>query len=178
MLETTIASALLTLFLSSLFALNSTVLRLLRSAYETAGASQELQTRVEQVRMATWVQVSQSGTLTSARGAMRNLLAVRTDALGDLPGAKERIEAIRYEEPLRFDGRGNVALPAATFAVERNESGAITVRDSNNALTTSNLTLFSEEKFFVRVIVTWTGWRGQTRSRELVTLVSRWGINK
>lgn len=51
-------SAILVLFLTSLFALNSTVMRMLHSATETAYASQQLQTRVEQLRLANWSQLT------------------------------------------------------------------------------------------------------------------------
>lgn len=177
-LETAVAAALLMLFLTSLFALNSTVMRMLRSANETTAASQELQTRIEQVRLANWMQISQSGTPAAPAGSVCAVLAIRTDALGDLPGIKESIQAIRYVDPLSFDASGNVVLPAASFTVERDENGALTVRGASGGISATSISLGTEEKFFVRVAVSWTSWGGRARSRELVTVVSRWGISK
>lgn len=178
LLETAIASALLVLFLTSLFALNSTVMRMLRSANETAAASQEIQTRIEQVRSANWTQMCQSGTPADMAGTVCAILDIRTQSLLDLPGATESIQAIRYVEPLTFDASGNVVLPAASFTVARDGTGVITVRDVNGAAPGATISLSTEDKFFVRVVVNWTSWGGRPRSRELVTLVSRWGISK
>lgn len=177
-METAIAATLLTLFLTSLFALNSTVMRMLRSAAETTCASQELQTRIEQVRLVNWRQISQSGTTASARGTAYNILAAPTDALGDLPGISERLDAILYRDPLVFDSKGNVVLPAASFSVLRDANGVLTVKDGNGGNATTSVNLSAEDKLFVRVAVTWTSWGGRVRTRELVTVVSRWGISK
>ena len=57
-IETAVAAVLITLFLSSLFLLNSMVLRMLRAGNETATASQVLQARAEQIRMANWLNVT------------------------------------------------------------------------------------------------------------------------
>lgn len=150
-LEVAVAGALLTLFLSSLFAMNSTVLRMLRSANETSDASQELQTRIEQVRLANWPQI------TDPSWVQTRLLAQPTDAAGDLRGLSERIEGWRP------------GASSAAFTVSRNADGSTT--STGSSLTT-------EEYILVHVNVTWPSWGGRTRSRELVTIVAKGGISK
>ncbi len=154
-LETAVASALLVLFLTSLFALNSTVMRMLRSASETATASQEAQARLEQVRLANWNQITRS---TWVHDTL--LTQLRTDAVvfDDLPGMSERVEGWR------------TGGAAAAYAVTRDATGAV------NATTSADLS--AEDLIYVHVIVSWTSWGGRARSRELVTIVSRWGISK
>lgn len=154
-LETAVASALLVLFLTSLFALNSTVMRMLRSAGETAAASQEAQARVEQVRLATWPQITSSAWVRDTL-----LTKMTTDAVtsNDLPGMSERIEG----------WRSGATAPA--YAVTRNANGTVTA--------TADADLSAENVVFIHVVISWTGWGGRTRSRELVTATTCWGISK
>lgn len=149
------ASALLILFLTSLFALNSTVMRLLRSAGEATSASQEVQSRIEQVRLANWPQVSSSAWVQNVL-----LTQMKTDAVisNDLPGMSERIEGWRT-------GATNAA-----YSVTRNPDGSV--------VTNSSADLSAENLIYIHVIVNWNGWGGRARSRELVSAVSRWGISK
>lgn len=155
LLETAVASALLVLFLTSLFALNSTVMRMLRSASETATASQEAQARLEQVRLANWPQITKS---TWVQDTL--LKQLKTDAVisNDLPGMVERVEGWRTGDT------------TAAYAVTRDAAGNVT--------TATAADLSTEDLIYVHVIVSWTSWGGRPRSRELVTVVSRWGISK
>ena len=149
------ASVLLVVFLTSLFALNSTVMRMLRSAGESAAASQEAQARVEQVRLANWPQVTNS---TWVRDVL--LSQMRTDAIlsNDLPGMTERMEGWRT----------GATIPA--YSVTRDSAGLVQTN------TTADLS--TESLIYIHVIVSWNSWGGRPRSRELVTAVSRWGISK
>ena len=149
------ASALLVLFLTSLFALNSTAMRMLRSAGETTAASQEAQARIEQVRLANWPQITKS---TWVQNTL--LSQMKTDAVisDDLPGMSERVEGWR---------EGGTA---AAYSVTRDASGTVS--------TTTAADLSAEDLVYIHVVVSWTSWGGRARSRELVTAVSRWGISK
>ena len=159
------ASALLILFLTSLFALNSTAMRMLRSASETADASQLLQTRVEQVRLANWTQVTRADWVqenllpTRTQAAAPGTLVHKIDTLNDLQGARENVEVAVYPPAAGSDA----------FTVSRDESGNVSNPGGD---------LSAKDQVCVHLTVSWTSWGGRTRSRELSTIVSRWGISK
>ena len=163
------AATILVVFLTSLFALNSTVMRMLRSAHETAAASQELQTRVEQLRLANWRLVTtpswvQANLLpTSAQAGPTHPLVRKTDTLNDLPGLSEEIVCT---------GQGTL-VPAPSYTVSRDADGKATCPD--DGVSTS---LAAQDQMLVRVTVTWRSWGGRARTRELQTVLSRWGISK
>ena len=158
------AGAIIVLFLTSLFSLNSTVMRLLGSAAETANASQHLQQRVEQVRLANWNQVTDPAWLQA------NLLATRTDAAVNLPGVQETLTVTPYTSP----SSAAATNPPAPFTVTRDATGKVTVSPAGYA---SAGLMATQEMVQVDLTVTWPGWT-RTRTRALTTLVSRWGISK
>ena len=162
------SAAILILFLTSLFALNSTVMRMLRAAGETAAASQELQTRVEQLRLANWTLatkpswVQQNLLPTAVQAGPSYPLIHKIDTLNDLPGLSEQIVCT-----------GQVGSPPPTYTVSRDADGNVTATDDGVAAS-----LAAQEGVLVRVTLTWQSWGGRTRSRELQTVLSRWGISK
>lgn len=156
LLETAVAGALLTLFLSSLFLLNSTVLRMLRSGTETVAASQVLQARVEQFRLANWLQVTNPD-------FAKLTLSKPTDADTDLPGLTEAVSAAPYQV-----GSG---VEATAFSFERTGT-AITTRGG------SGVDLTGRSLVQINVSVRWSSWGGRARARSLCTVVSKWGISK
>lgn len=162
-LETTIASALLAVFLTSLFALNSTVIRMLRSANEAAYASQELQCRVEQIRMTSWVQVTNPATV-------RTLFARPTDATLDLLDLTEAL----LVRPYSYD------LPAQSpaFKFQRAPDGTVTPATDGPAATGVDLSDPGVAMIRLDFSVTWRSWGGRMRSRALTTVVSRMGVSK
>ena len=162
--EAAVAGAIIILFLTSLFSLNSTVMRLLGSAEETANASQHLQHRVELVRLANWTQITDPAWLQT------NLLATRTDAAVNLPGMKESITITPYAVP----SSATAAKPVAAFTVTRDTAGKVTVQYTDPA---PAVPLVTQEMVQVDLTVTWPGWT-HSRTRALTTLVSRWGISK
>ena len=82
-LEAAFASAILTVVLSGLFVLQSDMMRMLSASTEATNASAHLQTRVEQVRLANWSQ------LTDPQWVQTNLLSSVTDADVNLSGLAE-----------------------------------------------------------------------------------------
>ena len=157
--------AIIILFLTSLFALNSTVMRLLGAARETASASQDLQQRVEQVRLANW-----SG-ITDPVWVQTNLLGMSTDASVNLPGLQETLTVTPYVSP--SSAAPTTAAPPA-FTVTRTPTGTVTVSPAGYA---SSAAMATQEMVQVDLTITWPGWSRQ-RNRALTTLVSRWGISK
>ena len=164
MVEAAVAGAIIVLFLTTLFALNSTVMRLLGSAAETANASQHLQQRVEQVRLANWTQITDPAWLQT------NLLAAKTDAAVNLPGMQETLTVTTYTSP----SSSASAKPAPPFTVTRDAAGKVTVSPAGYA---SAGLMGTQEMVQVDLSVTWPGWT-RSRTRALTTLVSRWGISK
>ena len=165
--EAAVAGAIIILFLTSLFALNSTVMRLLGSAAQTAGASQHLQQRVEQVRLANWSQV------TDPAWVQANLLGTQTDSSVSLPGMQETLTVTPYVSPSSAPTATKTVAPPA-FTVTRAATGAVSVSPVGYA---SAAAMANQEMVQVDLTITWPGWNRQ-RNRALTTLVSRWGISK
>ncbi len=163
-LEASIAGAIIMLFLTSLFALNSNMMRLLGSASETANASQSLQQRVEQVRLSNWQQVSDPVWVST------NLFGTMTDASINLPGLTETITVSPYYAPSSLAAAAN----PGSFTVTRISTGAVSISPAGF----SSTALGSQEMLQVDLVVSWPGWGARTRNRGLTTLVSRWGISK
>ena len=163
MLEASIAGAIIMVFLTSLFALNSNMMHLLGSAAQAANASQSLQQRVEQVRLANWQQVSDPAWVQS------QLLGTITDASVNLAGLTETTTVSPYYAPSTVPPAAN----PGSFTVTRSPTGTVTVSPAGFA----SSALLSQEMLQVDLTVTWPGW-SRTRNRGLTTLVSRWGISK
>ena len=163
MLEASIAGAIVMAFLTSLFALNANMMRMLGSASETANASQNLQTRVEQVRLADWPQISDPAWVAA------NLLGTRTDAAVNLPGLTETITVSAYAAP----STSKAAANPGPFTVTRKPDGTVSISPGGY----SSTALGSQEMLQVTLAVSWPGWT-RDRNRALTTLVSRWGVSK
>ena len=163
-LEAGVAGAIVTLFLSSLFALNSNMMHLLRASAEAANASQSLQQRVEQVRLANWTQ------LTDPTWVQGSLLNTMTDASVNLPGLTETLTVTPYTSP----SSAPAANPPPGFTVTRNPDGTVTANPAAYAYTAM---LAQQEMLEVDLTVTWPSLY-RTRTRSLTTLISIWGISK
>ncbi len=158
-----VASALLMLFLTSLFALNSTVMRMLRSANETAHASQELQCRVERIRLANWTQVTNPTSVSE-------LFREGTDATLDLPDVVETVMV----RPYSFDQPEQ----APAFKWQRNPDKTVIPSPDGPAATGRDLSKSDVGMIRCDVTVTWRSWGGRIRTRTLSTVVSRMGVSK
>ena len=157
------AAALLAMFLTSLFALNSTVMRMLRSASETANASQELQTRVEQIRLTNWLQATNPD-------AVQDLLRRATNATLNLPDLTETLLVRPY----------SYALPeqSPAFKFQRASDGTVSPATDGPTATGADLADPSVAMIRFDYALTWRSWGGRTRTRALTTVVSRWGVSK
>lgn len=163
-LEAGVAGAIVTLFLASLFALNSDMMHLLRAAAEAANASQDLQQRVEQVRLSNWTQ------LTDPTWVEGNLLNLKTDASVNLPGLTETLTVTPYTSPSSTPA----ASPPPPFTVTRNSDSTLVVNPAGYAYSS---VLAQQEMVRIDLSVTWPSLY-RTRTRSLTTLVSQWGISK
>ena len=151
------------LFLTSLLALNSDMVRLLGTASKTANASADLQQRTEQIRLANWQQISDPAWVST------NLLGTMTDASVNLTGLTETITVQPYYAP----SSTAPSTGPGSFTVTRTGTGAVTVSPASF----SSTALLSQEMLEVDLNVTWPGWN-RNQSRALTTLVSQWGISK
>ena len=163
MIEAAIAGTIIMLFLTSLFALNSNMMRLLGAASEAANASLDLQQRTEQVRLANWQQISDPVWLST------NLLGTMTDASVNLTGLTETIKVSPYYAPSSVTPLPN----PGSFTVTRSSAGTVSVSPAGY----SSTALLPQEMLEVDLTVSWPSWY-HTRSRALTTLVSQWGISK
>lgn len=164
-LEAAVASALVTVLLSSLFVLNSDMMHLLRSSTEAANASAHLQTRVEQVRLANWSQ------LINPNWVQGTLLKAATDADVNLPGFSETYTITPYQSPCTPP---SAVTPPPPFTVTRQADGSTTVSPSGYAYSTL---LGQQEMLQIDLSVTWPGF-ARSRTRTQTTLISPWGISK
>ena len=161
-LEAAISGAIILLFLTSLFALNSNMMHLLECASEAANASQDLQQRVEQVRLSDWQQIS-NPTWVQANFFITNESAV------NLPGMKETITVAPYCPPSATPSNNS----PGSFTVTHASNGAVTLSPAGYGPTT----LLSQQMLQVSVTITWPSWN-RSQSRALSTLISQWGISK
>lgn len=164
-LEAAVAAAIVTLALSGLFVLQSDMMRLLSSSTETTNASAHLQTRVEQVRLGNWSQ------LTDPNWVQGTLLKNATEADVNLPGLSETYTVTAYQSPC---SGAPAATPPPPFTVTRQANGTLTLSPAGY----SDATLLAQQEMLqVDLSVTWPG-LGRTRTRAQSTLISPWGISK
>lgn len=154
LIETTIAACTSALFLSSLFTMNMTGMKTIRTAREAASASQVLQQRVESLRIANWHQI------TNADWISANLL--NASALGS-EGLKEMTETLTLV-PYDSSTVGNTQIVRS--------NGTTTVVNRNSGLLAENA---------IKVI--WTvvysgGINSQSTTRQTVAILAKGGVAK
>ena len=93
LVEANVAVAICIVTLGGCFAANANCLGMLRSANESAAASQSLQERVEQMRIANWVQITDSEYLKT------NLVASPTASARSLGDCTETLTLTAYPPP-------------------------------------------------------------------------------
>ena len=154
LLETSIAACTAALFLGSLFTMNITGMKTIRTAREASAASQVLQQRVEAMRIANWHQI------TDATWVKANLLNNKAAGAENL---KQMTETLTLE-PYGGTSTGNTEI-------QRTAAGA-EIRSQNANLLTERA---------VKVI--WTvnysgGINAQPTSRQTVAILSKGGVAK
>ena len=164
-LEAVVAGFIVSVLLSGLFVLNSDMMHLLASSTEAANASAHLQTRVEQVRLANWSQLSDP---TWIQGS---LLQNPTDADLNLPGYSETLTVSPYLSPCSVPP---TVAPPPPFTVTRAANGIVTTSPPGYGFSTL---LGNQEMLQIDLSVTWPV-LGRTRTRTQSTVVSPWGISK
>ena len=155
MIEVSVATAMVALFIAGLMMMNSNLLTLLRGAQENVSASQFLQERVEQMRIANWLQI------TDATYLAEDLV---TTAAASAAGLKSPTETITVSA---YPARAGVAKAE----VIRGPAGIRTV--------SSNPSLKDERMVRVDIRVVWRGTpRNRERVRMTTALLAKGGIAK
>ena len=156
-LEANVAVALTLVSLAGCFAANANFMALLKSAEQAAAASQSIQERVEQMRIANWVQITDANYLKS------NLVSSATASERALPACAETLTVSPYPPP----------VSGATASIK------ITRTDGNVVVQSTDDTLKDTAMVRVDWLVTWKPRSDQTaRSRSGTVLVAKGGIVK
>lgn len=160
LVEAVFAAALIAFFLASVFALNSQGLSILRSARESASASQILQERVEQLRIANWQQVTDSSYLLG-----NGFYGKRGDAADGLANLTETTRVSLFDpDTLQVDPNADQIFVAR--------------RGGQSILNSDNPDLTNERMVRIDVSVMWTGTGDRARVRETTLLMSQGGIRR
>lgn len=154
LIEATIAACTSALFLGSLFTMNVTSMKTLRTAREAAGASQVLQQRIETLRIANWHQI------TDADWLRTNVLNTNASGSDNLKGISETLTLIPYGSTTT----GNTQLVRT--------NGTTQITNNNDKLLAENA-----------MKVVWTvayagGLRGDPVTRQTVAIVAKGGVAK
>ena len=154
LIEATIAACTSALFLGSLFTLNVSAMRTMRTAREAANASQVLQQRVESMRIANWHQA------TNADWVKANLLSTNAPGGDTLKNITETLTLVPYNGT----SSGNTQIVRS--------GGTTQIVNRNAALVTESA---------MKVI--WTvayngGTQGNSTTRQTVAILSKGGIAK
>ena len=154
LIESVIAAGTSALFLGSLFAMNVTAMKTVRTAREASAASQVLQQRVESLRIANWHQV------TNPDWVRANILNADAAGTSSLKSCSETLTFVPYDS----SRVGNTQLVRT--------GGATEIRSRNS--------LLLQEK---ALKIIWTvdyagGVSGKTFSRQTVAILAKGGVAK
>jgi hypothetical protein len=154
LLENMFACATITLFLSGVFTLNGTCLSLLRQAKDHASASQVLQQRVEQLRIANWQRITDPTWLRD------NVLNQDADGSSYLKNAAESL----------------LVEPYGSSSINKNQFNR---RNGAASSGMGNTSLIGETAVKVTWTVTWSGLpAGVTHMRQEVAILGLGGVAK
>lgn len=154
LIEATIAACTSALFLGSLFTMNMTAMKTIRTSREAACASQVLQQRVESMRIANWHQI------TDADWVSNNLLDSEAAGREGLNQMTETLTLVPYGS----DTAGNTQIVRS--------GGTTTIVTRSNALLAESA---------IKVI--WTvaysgGINSQSTTRQTVAILAKGGVAK
>ena len=154
LIEATIAACTAAMFLGSLFAMNMTSMKTLRTAREAAAASQVLQQRIESLRIANWHQI------TDANWIKTNVLNADAAGASILKGVNETLTLVPYGSTTT----GNVQL---------------TRSNGSTQITSNTAPLLTENAMKVIWSVAYTGGiQSGAVTRQTVAIVGKGGVAK
>ena len=156
MLEAMFAMAIIAVFISGMYATNARVWILLRSSLESNSASRTLNGRAEQLRAATWNQITTSTYLANT------VFAVAPDAAGDTGGLVETIDVKAYPTPS--------PNPAPIRVTRNNTTGAVTTPLAGDG------TMTAQTSVRIDITAAWTAKGGASRTRQMSMIITNGGI--
>lgn len=156
LIETTMAMAVVAIFLSGQYATNSRVWGMLRSSLESNAASRVLNGRAEQIRAATWDQI------TSADFLNTSVLSVAPDSGGDIGSLTETIDVIAYPTPS--------PNPVPLRITRNNDTGTVTTVGAGDG------TMNAQTSVRINLTETWTAKGGRPRMRQMSMIISHGGV--
>jgi Tfp pilus assembly protein PilV len=153
--EAVIAMGIGTVSVGGALVLNSHQLKLVKSTRDSSAASHSLEERIEQLRIATWRQI------TDPIYIKDSFFATVPKSIGPLENFKETVTVSAWPIP-----------DAATkIVVEKQNGQAVSVLSDGVGLPLQRLAR-------IDVRVTWRGKDGRERIRELATMISNGGISR
>ena len=144
------------IFLTSQYAATSRVWGLLRASLESNAASRVLNGRAEQIRAATWTQVTSSDFFATS------ILSVKADSGGDLGALVETIDVIAFPTPA-------TASPALQIT-RNNDTAAVTLVGAGDG------TMTTQPSIRINLTANWTAKGGMARTRQLTMVLSYGGV--
>lgn len=154
LVESTIATAVAALFLSSLFSINTSSMQTVKMAREAAAASQILQQRIESMRIANWHQI------TDATWIKDNLMNTAAPGSGAMKSLSEQLTLVPYGS----NTVGNTQLVRS--------NGQVNIINNNQSL-------LAESAVKVIWTVTYTGTPAdRTVQRQVVAILAKGGVAK
>jgi type II secretory pathway pseudopilin PulG len=156
--ETIIAMAIAALAMSGAMAINSHQLRLVKSTREASAASHALQERIEQVRTATWKQI------TDPIYVSQTLFSSLPRSIAPLDGYRETITITPWPETSALG-------PSPLLCVEKTPKQSAQIISAGSGIGNARLVK-------VDIQIKWGGNGNRERSRELTTILSNGGISR
>lgn len=153
LLEANIAVGMVGTFVAAVMMMNANLLNVIKTAKETASASQALQERIEQMRIANWVQI------TDANYIATNLLNTATGSAVGLPGVTETLSVNSTSNPSQTPTK-------------------VTRSKTSVQINSSNTTLQSERMVRIDLKLAWIGRDQRQHTRATCALIAKGGIAK
>ena len=144
------------IFLTSQYAASSRVWALLRSSLESNSASRVLNGRAEQIRSATWSQITDTDFLATS------VMSVKPDAGGELGALNETIDVIAYPTPS--------PNPPALQITRDNDASLVTTVGAGDG------TMINQTSIRINITANWTAKGGKARTRQLSMVLSYGGV--
>ena len=154
-METIIAMTIVAIFLSGLHLTNSQVMSQVRASLESVAALRDLSGRTEQVRSATWTEITDPNFLRTT------LLSTAPDSGPELGGLVENIDVIAH-----------LASPGTVdpIVVTRQANGTATVVNAGGSA------MGTQPSVRVNLTAAWTGKGGRQRTRQVSLIVAQGGL--
>lgn len=156
LLEALMAMVIVAVFLTGEYAASSRVWSLVRSSLEVNAASRVINGRTEQIRAATWTQI------TSADFLNASVLSVAPDASGELGALNETIDVTAYPTPS--------PNPPPLQITRNNDTGTVTTVGAGNG------TMSAHTSVRVNITESWTAKGGKSRLKQISMIVSNGGV--